>query len=104
MAKTLGFGLIGLGEIAYTSTGKLFQEAKHAHMVMGVDPVDHAVKSYEETFGIPCTTDLDAVLQNPVDHFYQKEPLKTIGRQQFKCAQVVGIGHFAAFAKWCTDP
>ncbi len=65
VSKTLGFGLIGLGEIAYKSTGKLFQETTHARMVAGVDPVADVARSYEETYGIPCSTDLDDLLGHP---------------------------------------
>jgi len=65
MAKKLGYGLIGLGEIAYKSTGQLFQQAKHSRMVIGVDPVADVAASYEKEFGIPCGTDLDAVLKHP---------------------------------------
>lgn len=65
MSDKLGFGLIGLGEIAYKSTGGLFQQAKHCRMVVGVDPVEDVAKSYEEEFGIPCSTNLDDVLNHP---------------------------------------
>ncbi len=65
MAKKVGFGLIGLGEIAYKSTGELLQKSEYARMVVGVDVVDHVAKSYEETFKIPCSTNLDDVLNHP---------------------------------------
>ncbi len=66
MAKdTIGFGLIGLGEIAYKSTGKLLQRTEKAKAVAGVDPVPHVVESYEDEYGIPCSTELDDVLENP---------------------------------------
>ncbi|MDP6041065.1 MAG: Gfo/Idh/MocA family oxidoreductase [Candidatus Latescibacteria bacterium] len=65
MSDKLGFGLIGLGEIAYKSTGKLFQQAERCRMVVGVDPVEDVAKSYEETFEIPCSTELDDVLNHP---------------------------------------
>jgi len=65
VSRKLRFGLIGLGEIAFKSTGKLFQETLKSEMVAGTDPVSHAAESYEETYGIPCSTDLDHVLQNP---------------------------------------
>jgi predicted dehydrogenase len=62
---TLGFGLIGLGEIAYKSTGKLLQQTQNARMVAGVDPVPEMAESYQETYGIPCSTDLKDVLEHP---------------------------------------
>lgn len=65
MSKKVGFGLIGLGEIAYKSTGKLFQDTRHSRMVIGVDPVAEVAKSYQETYGIPCSTDLNDVLKHP---------------------------------------
>jgi predicted dehydrogenase len=65
MAKKLGYGLIGLGEIAYKSTGKIFQQTEHSRMVTGVDPVGDVAQSYEKEYGIPCGTDLDAVLNHP---------------------------------------
>lgn len=58
----LRFGLIGLGEIAFKSTGAIFQRCEKCEMVAGVDPVEDVAASYEETFGIPCGTDLDAML------------------------------------------
>ncbi len=65
MVEKLRFGMIGLGEIAYKSTGKLLQQTKKAEMVAGVDPVPEMAASYEATYGIPCTTSLDDVLDNP---------------------------------------
>ena len=60
--KKLRFGLIGLGEIAYKSTGHIFQRAEKCEMVAGVDPVLDVATSYEETFGIPCGTSLEDLL------------------------------------------
>ena len=65
MSRKFGFGLIGLGEIAFKSTGKLFQETETSRMVAGVDPVDHVAQSYEAEYGIPCSTNLDDLLGNP---------------------------------------
>ena len=65
MTRKLKFGLIGLGEIAYKSTGQVFGQTQYAEMVAGMDVVEDVARSYEETFGIPCTTDLDDVLGNP---------------------------------------
>jgi len=62
MTKKLRFGMIGLGEIAYKSTGIALQQAHNAEMVAGVDPVAHVAASYQETYDIPCSTDLDDVL------------------------------------------
>lgn len=61
MTKKLRFGMIGLGEIAYKSTGKALQQAMNAEMVAGADPVEHVVRSYEATYNIPCSTNLDDV-------------------------------------------
>ena len=58
----LRFGLIGLGEIAYKSTGKVFGVCERCEMVAGVDPVAEIASSYEAEYGIPCGTDLDAML------------------------------------------
>jgi predicted dehydrogenase len=57
--------MIGLGEIAYKSTGWLFQDTANCEMVVGVDPVEHVARSYQERFEIPCSTDLDDVLNHP---------------------------------------
>ncbi len=65
MTEKLGFGLIGLGEIAYKSTGKVLQQTQNAHMVAGVDPVAHLCDSFENTYHIPCSTNLKDVLGNP---------------------------------------
>lgn len=65
MTKQLGFGLIGLGEIAYKSTGQLLQQAHNATIVAGVDPVEHVCQSFENTYHIPCSTNLQDVLGNP---------------------------------------
>lgn len=62
MTKKLRFGMIGLGEIAYKSTGKALQQARNAEMVAGVDPVAHVAASYQTTYEIPCSTNLDDVL------------------------------------------
>ena len=62
MSRKLKFGLIGLGEIAYKSTGHIFPKCEKCEMIAGVDPVDEVAKSYEAEFGIPCGTDLDALL------------------------------------------
>ena len=63
MSEQLRMGLIGLGEIAYKSTAKALQTATNAVMVAGVDPVSHASESFQETYGIPCSTELAAVLE-----------------------------------------
>jgi len=65
VTKQLGFGLIGLGEIAYKSTGKLLQQTQNAKMIAGVDPVKHVCQSFENTYHIPCSTDLQEVLEHP---------------------------------------
>ena len=62
MTKKLRFGMIGLGEIAYKSTGIALQQARNAEMVAGVDPVAHVAASYQATYGIPCFTNLDDLL------------------------------------------
>lgn len=58
----LRFGLIGLGEIAYKSTGHIFQKCEKCEMVAGADPVEDVAASYQQDFGIPCGTDLEALL------------------------------------------
>jgi predicted dehydrogenase len=63
--KKLGFGMIGLGEIAYKSTGGVMQKTAKAEMIAGVDPVEHIARSYQERFEIPCYTELDDVLNHP---------------------------------------
>lgn len=60
--RKLRFGLIGLGEIAHKSTGGTFARCEKCVMVAGVDPVEEIAASYERDFGIPCGTDLDALL------------------------------------------
>lgn len=62
MPGKLKFGLIGLGEMAYGSTGKVLQETESAEMVVGMDVVEHVARSYEETYGIPCSTNMEDVL------------------------------------------
>jgi predicted dehydrogenase len=57
--------MIGLGEIAYKATGEAIQQAYNAEMVFGVDTVEHVAQSYSEAFGIPCSTNLADVLENP---------------------------------------
>ena len=65
MAEKLRYGMIGLGEIAYKSTGKVLQRTEKAEMVAGMDPVPEIAASYEAEYGIPCSTSLDDVLNNP---------------------------------------
>jgi len=57
--------MIGLGEIAYSSTGHVLQQTANAEMVVGMDPVAEVAASYEAAFGIPCSTSLEAVLNHP---------------------------------------
>jgi predicted dehydrogenase len=65
VSRKLHFGLIGLGEIAYKSTGKLLQKTARAEALAGVDPRPDIASSYQATYGIPCSTSLDDVLHNP---------------------------------------
>jgi len=65
MTKKLRFGMIGLGEIAYKSTGHVLQRTANAEMIVGMDPVAHVAESYQATFGIPCSTDIEDVLTHP---------------------------------------
>ncbi len=65
MSRKLRFGMIGLGEIAYKSTGELLQRTPNVEMVVGMDPVEHVAHSYEERFHIPCSTNLADVLDDP---------------------------------------
>jgi UDP-N-acetyl-2-amino-2-deoxyglucuronate dehydrogenase len=65
VAKKLGLGMIGLGEIAFTSTGWVLQETSNAEMVVGMDPVEDLAHSYQEQFEIPCSTNLEDVLNHP---------------------------------------
>jgi predicted dehydrogenase len=61
----LRFGLIGLGEIAYKSTGHVLERCVRAEAVVGMDPVDHIAASYQARFEIPCSTSLADVLSSP---------------------------------------
>ena len=65
MSDKLRFGMIGLGEIAYKSTGKVLNRTEKAEMIVGMDVVPEIAASYELEYGIPCSTSLDAVLGNP---------------------------------------
>jgi predicted dehydrogenase len=65
VAKKLGLGMIGLGEIAYNSTGQLIPETTNCEMIVGMDPVEHVARSYQQQFEIPCSTNLDDVLNHP---------------------------------------
>ena len=65
MSRKLRFGLIGLGEIAYRSTGHVLGRCSRAEAIAGMDPVADVAASYEATFGIPCSTTLEALLDNP---------------------------------------
>ncbi|MGC9467537.1 MAG: Gfo/Idh/MocA family protein [Anaerolineae bacterium] len=65
MSRKLGIGLIGLGEIAYASTGGVLKRTPNVEMVVGMDPLPEIAASYEERFGIPCSTSLEDVLGNP---------------------------------------
>jgi len=65
VSEKLRFGLIGLGEIAYKSTGRLLQHTEKSVAVAGMDPVPQIAASFEEEFGIPCSTSLDDLLGNP---------------------------------------
>ncbi len=65
MSKKLRFGLIGLGEIAYKSTGHVLRQTRNAEMIVGMDPVPEMASSYEAEFNIPCSTDIQDVLANP---------------------------------------
>ncbi len=63
--RKLRFGMIGLGEIAYTSTGRVLQHCTRAEAVVGVDPVVDVAASYQAQFGIPCSTSVEDVLGSP---------------------------------------
>jgi UDP-N-acetyl-2-amino-2-deoxyglucuronate dehydrogenase len=65
MSRKLRFGLIGLGEIAYKSTGHVLRQTANAEMIVGMDPVAEVAASYEAAFGIPCSTNLEDVLTHP---------------------------------------
>jgi predicted dehydrogenase len=65
VSDTLGFGLIGLGEIAYKSTGGLLERTPGVRMVVGMDPVPEMAETYADHFGIPCSTSIDDVLDHP---------------------------------------
>ena len=64
MRRKLGIGMIGLGEIAYKSTGRQIRKTSNVRMVAGMDPVEHVASSYQDTFEIPCSTNLDDVLSH----------------------------------------
>lgn len=65
MTDKLGIGLIGLGEIAYKSTGHVLQRTVKAEAVVGMDPLPEIAASYQEAFDIPCSTSLEDVLSHP---------------------------------------
>jgi UDP-N-acetyl-2-amino-2-deoxyglucuronate dehydrogenase len=65
MSRKLRFGLIGLGEIAYSSTGRVFQQTANAEMIVGMDPLADIAASYAAEYGIPCSTNLEDVLHHP---------------------------------------
>jgi UDP-N-acetyl-2-amino-2-deoxyglucuronate dehydrogenase len=65
MSRKLRFGLIGLGEIAYSSTGHVLRQTANAEMIVGMDPLADIAASYEAEFGIPCSTNLEDVLAHP---------------------------------------
>ncbi|HQE93746.1 MAG TPA: Gfo/Idh/MocA family oxidoreductase [Anaerolineae bacterium] len=65
MSRKLRFGLIGLGEIAYKSTGPVLRQTANAEMIVGMDPLAPIAESYARTFGIPCSTALEDVLTHP---------------------------------------
>ncbi len=65
MSNKLRFGLIGLGEIAYKSTGHVLRRCARAEAVAGVDPIADVAASYQAQFEIPCSTSLDDLLGNP---------------------------------------
>ena len=65
MSRKLRFGLIGLGEIAYSSTGRVFQQTTNAEMIVGMDPLAEIAASYAAEYGIPCSTNLEDVLHHP---------------------------------------
>ena len=86
--EKLKFGLIGLGEIAYKSTGKIFRTTNKAEMIAGMDPVEHVTRSYQEEYGIPCSTNLNDILDNPkVDAVIISTPHNTHASLGIKAAE-----------------
>ena len=57
--------MIGLGEIAFSTTGAQIQKTATTEMVAGADPVAHVAESYQARYEIPCSTRVEDVLENP---------------------------------------
>lgn len=65
MQRKLRLGMIGCGEIAYTATAKSVQRCSNVEMVACADVVEHAARSFGETYGVPWSTRVEDVLQRP---------------------------------------
>lgn len=57
--------MIGCGEIAYSVTARALKAASNARLVLVMDVDPALAESMGRTYGVPHTTDLQEVLQNP---------------------------------------
>lgn len=61
----LRIGMIGCGEIAYSMTARALKAASNARLMLVMDVDPELAASMGQTYGVPHTTDLQEVLQNP---------------------------------------
>lgn len=74
MPDQLRIGMIGCGEIA-VQTAKGIAGAAHAQHVMVMDVDERVARDLGDTYGVPATTSVDALLANPdVDAVYIAVP------------------------------
>jgi UDP-N-acetyl-2-amino-2-deoxyglucuronate dehydrogenase len=64
--SALRVGMIGCGEIAYSATARALKAATNARLVLVMDVNPELASSMGRTYGVPHTTDLQEVLQNPL--------------------------------------
>ena len=64
--SALRVGMIGCGEIAYSATGRALKTATNARLMLVMDVNPELAASMGRTYGVPHTTDLQEVLQNPL--------------------------------------
>lgn len=61
----LRVGMIGCGEVAHSLTGRALKAARNALLVVVMDVDASLATSMGQTFGVPSTTSLQGVLENP---------------------------------------
>lgn len=64
--SALRVGMIGCGEIAYSATARALKAATNARLMLVMDVKPELASSMGRTYGVPHTTDLREVLQNPL--------------------------------------